>query len=134
MNALTHTIAIPKDTVAQMPVVAYEGGLSVIDTPESAREAFKALSQASVIGFDTETRPSFQKGRHYKVSLMQLSTGEHCYLIRLNKIGFPEALRKILEDPEIIKIGASVHDDFSVMRRLCPELDPQVLFDLQEYV
>ncbi len=134
MNALTQTIAIGKDAVAAMPIVTYEGGITVVDTPEMAHVAFRELTRARVIGFDTETRPSFQKGRFYKVSLMQLSTEDHCFLIRLNRLGISEGLRAILENPEIIKIGASVHDDFSVLRRLCPNLDPQGFIDLQEYV
>ena len=134
MNALTQVIAIGKDAVAAMPVVTFDGSITVVDTQEMAREAFRDISCAHVIGFDTETRPSFQKGRFYKVSLMQLSTEDHCYLIRLNRLGISDGLREILENPEIVKVGASVHDDFSVMRRLRPDLDPQGFIDLQEYV
>ena len=120
-----------------MPVVEYPGGIStitVVDTPSMARIALRELTRAKIVGFDTETRPSFTRGRVHKVALMQLSTNDHCYLFRLNKIGISEALRKFLEDPEIIKIGLSVHDDFSVMRRLVSDLDPQGFIDLQEYV
>lgn len=137
MNPKTQTIAISKETVADMPVVEYPGGTStitVVDTPSMARVALRELTRAKIVGFDTETRPSFQRGRIHKVALMQLSTDEHCYLFRLNKIGISESLKDFLENPEIIKIGLSVHDDFSVMRRVAPDLDPQGFIDLQEYV
>ncbi len=134
MNTLTQTIAISKETVAEMPVVDSCVDITLVDTPELSREALRELSRARVVGFDTETRPSFQRGRVHSVALMQLSTDEHCYLFRLNKLGISEHLRAFLENPEIIKIGLSVHDDFSVMRRLVPELDPQGFIDLQEYV
>jgi len=117
-----------------MPVVAFEGGITVVDTPELSRVALRELTRARVVGFDTETRPSFHKGRLHKVALMQLSTDDHCFLFRLNKLGISEGMRRFLEDPEIIKIGLSVHDDFSVMRRLNEDLDPQGFVDLQDYV
>lgn len=137
MDPKTQTIAISKETVGEMPVVEYPGGTStitVVDTLSMARMALRELTRARVVGFDTETRPSFTRGRVHKVALMQLSTDEHCYLFRLNKIGIPAALRSFLENPEIIKIGLSVHDDFSVMRRISSDLDPQGFIDLQEYV
>jgi len=134
MNTLTQTIAISKDTVAEMPVVDCPVGITVVDTPELARVALRELTRARVVGFDTETRPSFHRGRLHNVALMQLSTDDHCFLLRINKLGISEHLRQFLENPEIIKIGLSVHDDFSVMRRLVDDLDPQGFVDLQEYV
>ncbi len=134
MNNLTQTIAISKETVASMPTVTYRGGITVVDTPTKARIALRELTRARVIGFDTETRPSFQRGRLHNVALMQLSTDDHCFLFRLNILGISEGLRAFLENPEIIKIGLSVHDDFSVMRRLSPDLSPQGFIDLQDYV
>lgn len=134
MNNLTQTIAISKETVASMPTVTYHGGITVVDTPAMARVALRELTRARVIGFDTETRPSFQRGRMHNVALMQLSTDDHCFLFRLNILGISEGLRAFLENPEIIKIGLSVHDDFSVMRRLSPDLSPQGFIDLQDYV
>ncbi|MGM9860215.1 MAG: 3'-5' exonuclease [Muribaculaceae bacterium] len=134
MNNLTQTIAISKETVASMPTVNYRGGITVVDTPTKARVALRELTRARVIGFDTETRPSFQRGRLHNVALMQLSTDDHCFLFRLNILGISEGLRAFLENPEIIKIGLSVHDDFSVMRRLSPDLSPQGFIDLQDYV
>ena len=137
MDPNTQTIAISKETVAEMPVVEYPGGTStitVVETPAKARMALRELTRARIVGFDTETRPSFTRGRVHKVALMQLSTEEHCYLFRLNKMGIPASLRSFLENPEVIKIGLSVHDDFSVMRRVSPDLDPQGFIDLQEYV
>ena len=134
MNTLTQTIAISKDTVSELPVVNYPGGITLVDTPEKARAAIHELSMAKVVGFDTETRPSFQRGKTHNVALLQLSTEDHCYLFRLNILGISEPLKDFLEDPQIIKVGLSVHDDFSVMRRMCPELDPAGFIDLQEYV
>lgn len=129
-----HIITISKEAVAVMPIVAYPGKITLVDTPVGLRRAIGELREARVVGFDTETRPSFHRGRPHKVALMQLSTEERCYLVRINVLGFPEVLKNFLEDAEVIKIGLSVHDDVSVMRRLEPDLDPQGFIDLQEYV
>lgn len=137
LHAMTHqvpTISISKEALAKLPATAYSGGLTVVDTMEKARAALRYLRKARLIGFDTETRPSFRKGLTYKVALMQLYTDDHCFLFRLNKIGFPEELRKLLEDTEIVKIGLSVHDDFNALRRICPDFAPGSFIELQAYV
>lgn len=129
------SISIPKDVVAQLPSVEYPGGIdaiTVIDNAAKARIAVRALKKCTQIGFDTETKPSFTKGQTNKVALLQLSSGQHCYLFRLNVPGIFEIVRPVLEDPAIMKIGLSVHDDFNSLRRRGP-LTPAGFLDLQDY-
>lgn len=130
------SLAIDKEAVAQMPVVEYPGGIgavTVVDTPEKAEAALVELNKCTHIGFDTETKPTFQRGAHqHKVALLQLSTGDHCYLFRLNREGIFDIVKPLLENPEIIKIGLSVHDDFNALRRR-GELNPCGFLDLQDY-
>lgn len=126
-------LAISKETVADMPTVHYDGGIQVVDTIEKARVALRELSRARIIGFDTETRPSFRKGRLHKVALMQLATDSFCFLFRLNKLGMFDLLKDFLENPAITKIGLSVHDDFHVLSR-SGQLSPQGFVELQSFV
>ena len=128
-------ISIPKEVLNSLPTAVYPGGIqavTVVDTEEKAEDALAKLSQCRYLGFDTETRPSFQKGQVNKVALLQLSTGEHCYLFRLNRQGIFEMVKPLLEDPSIIKIGLSVHDDFSSLRRR-GDMNPEGFLDLQDY-
>lgn len=128
-------ISISKETLNELPLVSYPGGIdaiTVIDTASKAKIALRALSKHHHIGFDTETRPSFQKGKVNKVALLQLSTGEHCYLFRLNRPGIFEIVRPLLENPDILKIGLSVHDDYNALRRR-GDLNPAGFIDLQDY-
>lgn len=128
-------ISISKDALAELPVATYPGGIdsvTVIDTAAKAKMALRALNKYRYLGFDTETKPSFQRGQINKVALLQLSTGEHCYLFRLNCPGIFEIIRPLLENPDIIKIGLSVHDDFNALRRR-GELEPAGFLDLQDY-
>ncbi len=95
-----------------MPTAAFEGHIITIDTPQAVDQAILALSKESHVGIDTETRPSFRKGVQHDVSLIQLSTLDTCFLIRLNRTGMPASLITFLENKDIAKIGLSLHDDY----------------------
>jgi ribonuclease D len=103
---------ITKEEVNQMPVVVFDGKITVVDELSKIQPAIDELRKSSVVGIDTETKPSFERGTHYKVSLVQISTLDHCFLFRLNKIAFPKALAEFLADEKVKKIGLSLRDDF----------------------
>ena len=126
-------VTISKEGLAALPAAEYKGNIHVVDTPEKLAEALSQIKKAGILGFDTETRPSFRRGVVHKVALIQLSTEDSCYLFRTNKIGFPDELLKILENPDIQKIGLSIHDDFHNLRRN-HEIEPQGFVDLQNLV
>ncbi|MFR9653640.1 MAG: 3'-5' exonuclease domain-containing protein 2, partial [Rikenellaceae bacterium] len=71
---------ISNDDVAALPALRFAGDIVVVDSDEQIEAACSDLSAHSVLGFDTETRPSFKAGVSYKVSLLQLSTPSRCYL------------------------------------------------------
>lgn len=116
-----------------MPVMSFPGAITLVDSASLAHQALRALSKERVVGFDTETRPSFKKGKIHNAALMQISTEDRCFLFRLNKIGICADLKNFLENPDILKIGLSLHDDFNVLRRTTP-LEPQGFIDLQQMV
>ena len=63
---------IEKSDLADKPRVVFEGIIEEIDTEEKAQKAIEILSKEQVVGFDTETRPSFTKGVAHKIALLQL--------------------------------------------------------------
>ena len=125
--------SITKEQLAELPAAVYDREVTVVESPEAARIAADVLKAETIIGFDTETRPSFRKGQSYNVALLQLSTRSRCFLIRLNKIGLPQEIRDILENVAILKIGVSIHDDFHNLHRVY-KLVPRGFIDLQSYV
>ncbi len=129
-----YALSISKEQLAQLPVTEYDGNIKLIERPEEVERAVKALRSSDIIGFDTETRPSFKKGQSNLVSLLQLSTRSTCYLFRLNHLGLPDGVRAILEDESLPKIGLSVHDDFHNLAKICEDLKPAGFIELQEYV
>ena len=108
---------IEKSAISAMPTVAFEGRIITIDTVDATEKAVNALWNEKIVGIDTETRPSFRKGVQYSVSLLQISTADTCFLIRLNRVGMPEPLIKLLERKEIIKVGLSLHDDYQALSK-----------------
>jgi ribonuclease D len=128
-------ISITKEAVAAMEAVELPGGISrvtLVSDEETARRAVEDLNRFEHLGFDTETKPSFQRGRVNKVALLQIASAERCYLFRLNLPGVFEAVRPLLENPDVIKVGLSVHDDFNALRRR-GEINPAGFLDLQDY-
>ena len=109
---MSYNAHIDKNEVSTMPTVTFEGRIITIDTPQAVDQAIIALSNEAYVGIDTETRPSFRKGVQHDVSLIQLSTSDTCFLIRLNRTGMPDSLVKFLENKQIAKIGLSLHDDY----------------------
>lgn len=126
-------VCISKEELAALPLAPYRGQAVIIDTPEAAAEALHVLAEAPIIGFDTETRPNFSKGQQNRVSLMQLAVHGTCYLFRINILGLTDGLLSLLQDPDKLKVGLSIHDDFMNLRRL-RLFEPQGFIELQKYV
>ena len=124
---------ISNEDVAALSANHFPGEIVIVDTEESLEEACSLLAECSVLGFDTETRPSFKAGVSNKVSLLQLSTYERCYLIRLNRVKFSSKLQSILQRSDILKIGADVAGDLRSLGKL-RSFTPRGFIDLQTEV
>ena len=108
-----YKISIQPEEIEKMPLGAFPGEIHVIDKAglEYARAISYLMSQ-KIIGFDTETRPVFTPGHpHHHVALLQLSGTDKAYLFRVNKLGMRRLMCAVLSNPNIIKVGAAVHDD-----------------------
>jgi len=123
---------ISKEEVNELPLGQYEGPIHLIDKSHLVEDAVDYLENQSLLGFDTETKPSFRKGQFNQVSLLQLSTSSRAFLFRLQHIGFPPALQSLLEKENVIKVGAAVQDDLKALGKLTNSFSPQSFFDLNE--
>ena len=109
---------IDKEDINQLPLTCWEGPTYLLRTGEEIEAAATRLSQATLLGFDTETRPAFRKGQKFLPSLLQLATDKEVYLIQLDHSGFPDSLRQILEEPNIIKAGVAPDFDLVSLQQL----------------
>ena len=129
-----HIVSIDKQAIKQMPRVTFPGRIHIIAAISQVKSAVAALRKASVVGFDTETRPCFHRGERHSIALLQLSTDSDAFLFRVNKTGLPDDLKHYLEDQQCVKVGLSTTDDFNQLTHLCPTLHPAGFIELQELV
>ncbi len=113
-----YTAKISNEATAQLPAIEFTGEICLVEHERQIAAACNYLMAQPVIGFDTETRPSFQPGVSYRVSLLQLSTPERCYLFRLNRIPLAKPILELLESRKVLKIGADVAGDLRSLRQL----------------
>ena len=123
---------IEREELEQLPFFHFEGKIVTIDSEQDAVEASNYLLKKSILGFDTETRPSFRKGKNNQVALLQLSTAEEAFLFQLNGTGIPSALKAILSNSKILKIGVGIKDDIKALRALT-DFSPAGFVDLQNF-
>jgi len=128
---MEHQSPISEEEINQLPRKEFDGEIFLIDTPGKLDKAMPLLEKAHLLGFDTETRPSFKKGKNYDVSLLQLANAHQAFLFRLNRIGLADPLKQIMEDPNVLKIGLALRDDLAGLKNLSP-FDPQGFIDLQD--
>ncbi len=124
---------IRKEEVAELELIQYEGPIRLIDSIEVFEQEIDQILGNTILGFDTETRPSFKKGKVYPTSLIQLSNQNRAWLLRVSRIGTPKKLLELLSDENIIKVGLGLNDD---LRRLRSDFqfEPAGFLDLQQYV
>lgn len=124
---------IDKATLSSLKRVMYYGRIVVIYTNQEAEKAVDYLLSQPILGFDTETRPSFEKGRQYKCALLQVATTTGCFLFRLNHLGMCPAVRRLLGDKTVTKVGLAWNNDLTSLRQL-GAFDAGTFTDLQNMV
>ena len=124
---------IDKEELKKLPLQAFTGTIHVIDSMAGLRKYLPVLKQEKMMGFDTETRPSFRKGQVNQISLVQLATPFHAFLFRISALSLPDKLIELFEDDSIIKVGAALHDDLIDLRRI-RDFKAGGFLDLQKYV
>lgn len=111
-------LSISKEEVMQRPLKSYEGKVVIAADLKSTERAIKEISSHKIVGFDTEAKPTFQKGQIRNISLIQVATEEKVYLLRTHLIGISDTLHDFLQSPDITKVGIGLLDDFNLLNRL----------------
>lgn len=112
------TDKISNEQTALLPAIEFRGEIRIVENERDIAAACKYLAEQPVIGFDTETRPSFRPGVTFRVSLLQLSSPEVCYLFRLNRIPLDKAILQLFENKRLLKVGADVAGDLRSLRQI----------------
>ncbi|MBR5440503.1 MAG: 3'-5' exonuclease domain-containing protein 2 [Prevotella sp.] len=122
-----------KQEIAGLPLAEFDGRIVVIFSEGEAERAVDFLLTQPFLGIDTETRPSFRRGKLNQVSLLQVATDEICFLFRLNMMGITPAIVRLLENTEVPMIGLSLKDDIVSLKRR-QNFTPGRFIDLQKMV
>ena len=124
---------VAKAMISQLKRVVYYGKIYVVTSAADAENVVDYLLSQPVLGFDTETRPAFEKGKNYLCSLLQVSTHTDCFLFRLNTIGLCPAVVRLLSDTKVTKVGLAWNNDIQSLKRL-GNFNPGHFIDLQDMV
>ena len=124
---------VDKAVISHMKRVGFFGKIFVVTSPVEAEYIVDYLLSQPVLGFDTETRPAFEKGKRYYCSLLQVSTRTDCFLFRLNKTGLCPAVVRLLGDEQVTKVGLAWNNDMLSLRQL-GSFKPGRFIDLQDMV
>ncbi len=109
------------DMLQCLPLVRYSGEPELVETDEALDKALSEISKEKILGFDTETRPNFSKGKHYPVSILQLAGENKVWIIRLDPLASRLSdIFAILENPAIKKAGIAVQGDIKSLKARCP--------------
>ena len=128
-------ISISPEEIGALELASFPGEIVVVEAEdERFEQAVRYLAHQKVLGFDTETRPTFSPDQHSSgTALLQLSGGGKAYLFRLKKMGLPNRLAAILANPNIIKVGAATQDDVRGLQKIT-KFSPKRFVDLQNKV
>jgi ribonuclease D len=124
---------ISKELVSQLPKAVYNGRIVVVQTVEDLNHWLPLLTNDYILGFDTETKPTFKKGELNGLALLQLANNELALLIKLKEVGMPDLLANVLENPKIYKVGAAIRDDIKSLQKI-RKFVPNGFIDLQSIV
>lgn len=122
-------ISISSEEINSLPLKTFDGKTIVISDTLLLPKVVKEIEKHEVVGFDTETRPSFKRGQVYQVSLLQLAVPKKVFLIRVNQTGVTEDIARLFENKNIIKAGVGIRDDLKALQKLRP-FDPAGFHDL----
>ena len=128
-------ISVSPEEIGALELASFPGEIVVVDTEGDAyHRALRYLKRQKVLGFDTETRPTFSPDQHPGgTALLQLSGSGNAFLFRLKTLGLPRPLASILANPSIVKVGAATLDDVRGLQKLC-KFVPKGFVDLQNIV
>ena len=122
-------VTISRSMLAESELPVYSGvsmaRITLVDNAGLAERAMAELLAVPVIGFDTESKPTFQKG---EVStgphLVQLANDERVFLFPVLFAVNHEVLRRVLATPQLVKVGFGLGNDRTALRaRLGIELN-----------
>ena len=108
---------ISPEEINALPIRRYEGEVRLVATRDEMARAAADFARERVVGFDTETRPSFRVGESHPPALAQAATARAVYLFALQQIDFAGLLGNLLSSKTTTKAGVGLGDDLRQLRK-----------------
>lgn len=124
-------VSISRDEINKLPLFKYEGQIHLIQTDSQAVVAVNELRRERVLGFDIETRPTFQKGESNPPALLQLAGSSAVYVFQLLQLRDLKRFNELFSDAGIIKAGVSLDYDIRKLKE-CQDFQPAGFVELSE--
>ena len=122
-------VKLSKNEINALPLIQYEGDIEILNSKDNIQAAINDLKNYDLIGFDTETKPTFVKGPLNPPSIMQLACDDKVYIFQIDNDKIFKQLSSILSNENITKCGVSVDRDLIELMYLSP-FDPISFVDL----
>ena len=122
-----------KAIISTLPLIRFEGKIITVISESEASRAVDFLLSQPILGIDTETTPTFNRGVIHQVALLQVATHDLCFLFRLNYLGLSPSVVRLLMDRTVPKVGLSLHDDLHMLHKR-GEFQAGSFIDLQNVV
>ena len=113
--------------MVQLPIRRYEGEVCLVSMPGDLQYALEDIRQESVIGFDTETRPAFQKGESHLPCMVQVATERRVHPFPLRQPEEFQLLAEMLADPRTVKVGVALANDLRTLKLVFAFAEQNVL-------
>ena len=120
--------SITKDEINALPIRRYDGPIVLVESTAEVERALADFAGERLVGFDTETRPTFKVGQKHPVALAQVATNRAVYLFQLQRLDCAPVLRELLQSKST-KAGVGIGDDIKALRELFA-FDPDGIADL----
>ena len=109
---------VTREEINDLPIRRYEGVVQVIARSDEIASALDNILAESVVGFDTETRPSFRVGESHPPALAQIATERAVYLFQVRQREVAAAVARILGEAHIVKAGIGLADDLKALKKM----------------
>lgn len=111
---------LTREEINALPLCSWEGKVEIIRNFAQWKAAEAKMRADGILGFDTETRPTFRKGKLNAPALVQIATADTVYLTQLGWVPFGAYQANLLSDPAIIKVGVGIGDDMRALAKIYP--------------
>lgn len=109
---------VSRDEINALPIRLYDGEVHVVASEHELAPALADILQEPVVGFDTETRPSFRVGESYPPSLAQVATARAVYLFQVRHKAIAAAVAQMLATEHVVKAGIGLADDLKALKKV----------------